>query len=60
MSLRRRIAALLRDGVRVPPPFIDDRLGHPHGNQAGRNVVACPEHDGLFQQRAGVLCKPVR
>ena len=55
MGLGRRVAALLRHGVGLPAPFIDDGLGHAHGYQARRNAVAGPEHDPLLQQGTRVV-----
>ena len=42
MGLRRRVAAFLGNGVGLTAPFIDDRLGHAHGNQAGGHALVRP------------------
>ena len=55
MGLGRRVAAFLGDGVGLPPPFIDDGLGHPHGNQARGHVVARPKEHRLLQQGTRVV-----
>ena len=43
MGLGWRVAALLGNGVSLPPPLIDDGLGHAHGNQARGHAVARPK-----------------
>jgi hypothetical protein len=45
MLLRGRGATSLGDGIRLPPPFIDDGVRHPYGNQARDHALACAEHD---------------
>ena len=55
MSLGRRVAAFLRRGAGLPPPVIDDGLGHPHGNQARGHMVAWPQKHRLLQQGTRVV-----
>jgi hypothetical protein len=55
MGLRRRIALFLGCRVGLSSPFIPEGFGHAHGNQAGRNALVGPKHDGFLYHRAGLM-----
>ena len=55
VSLRRCVALFLRVLLRHSAAFIDNRLGHTHGNEPRGDVRCGPEREGFREEQESAL-----